>query len=56
VRGILIAGGFPTKAAEERSRGGRGAADWIASEYGSQRTAKDMQTAYASKGFAWLSG
>ena len=54
--GFQIFGGAPAKAAEKKPRGGRGAADWIASEYGSQRTAKDMQTAYASKGFAWLSG
>lgn len=43
-------------AAESQQKGRGGATDWIASEYGSQRTAKDMQTAFASKGFAWLSG
>lgn len=30
--------------------------DWIASEYSGSRSEKDLRTAMASKGFAWLSG
>ncbi|MBT5902734.1 MAG: hypothetical protein HOH58_11585 [Opitutaceae bacterium] len=53
---LHVAGIFELTAVEEKPNGERGSDDWIASEYGSGRTAKDMQTAFASKGFAWLSG
>jgi cytochrome c2 len=34
----------------------KGGSDWRSSEYSGQRTNKDIRTALASKGFAWLSG
>jgi cytochrome c len=43
-------------AAEKNPMGGRGGSDWEQVEYGSDRSIKDLRTAYASKAFAWLSG
>ena len=46
----------PLTAADKKPKGGRGGSDWEQSEYGSNRSTKDLRTAYASKAFAWLSG
>ncbi|GAB5562705.1 MAG: hypothetical protein SynsKO_43520 [Synoicihabitans sp.] len=43
-------------ASAQQSQRGRGEGDWHLSEYGSDRSAKDLRTAFASKCFAWLSG
>ena len=52
--GLFI--GTTASSLAQPSQRSRGSGDWSASEYGSNRSAKDLRTAYASKGFAWLSG
>ena len=42
--------------AAAKEKKGKAKSDWNKREYGSQRTDKDIRTALASKGFAWLSG
>ena len=46
----------PLTAADKKPKDGRAGSDWEQSEYGSNRSTKDLRTAYASKAFAWLSG
>lgn len=53
---LTLLSGVVLAAAEKKQPRGQDYSNWERSEYGSNRSAKDLRTAYASKGFAWLSG
>lgn len=56
---VLILISFPgsnTVIGQNQSRSRQGGQNWTAEEYSGSRSKKDLRTAFASKGFAWLSG